>query len=91
MIVPRSRAHNGLRVLLGVFIVLVAHCAFGAQDAVPVTEITTKLLVFSTTVGNVVASMGPDGALLVGRRQSRALRASAASLRVGRSPPFGTW
>jgi cyclase len=66
MIVPRSRAHNGMCVLLGVFIVLVGHCAFGAQDAVGVTEITAKLLVFSTTAGNVVASIGPDGALLVG-------------------------
>jgi hypothetical protein len=66
MIVPRSRAHNGMCVLLGVFIVLVGHCTFGAEDAVGVTEITTKLLVFSTTAGNVVASIGPDGALLVG-------------------------
>ena len=30
------------------------------------TEITPKLLVFSTTAGNVVASVGPDGAFLVG-------------------------
>jgi hypothetical protein len=31
-----------------------------------VTEITPNLLVFSTANGNVVASVGPDGALLVG-------------------------
>jgi len=31
-----------------------------------VTEITPELLVFATTAGNVVASVGPDGALHVG-------------------------
>ncbi len=29
-------------------------------------EITPQVLVFATTAGNVVASVGPDGALLVG-------------------------
>lgn len=37
-----------------------------AQDGANVTEITPGLLVFSTAAGNVVASVGPDGALLVG-------------------------
>src|ERR1700730_3423854 len=40
--------------------------AISAQEAVGVTEITPELLVFATTTGNVVASVGPDGALLVG-------------------------
>jgi len=40
--------------------------AISAQEAVGVTEITPELLVFATTAGNVVASVGPDGALLVG-------------------------
>jgi cyclase len=54
-------------VLLGLLLALEGHGAFGAQqDAVGVTEITPTLLVFSTTAGNVVASVGPDGALLVG-------------------------
>jgi cyclase len=66
MIVLRSRAHHRMWGLLGSFVVLVGHVAFGAQDAVGVTEITPKVLVFSTTGGNVVASVGPDGALLVG-------------------------
>jgi hypothetical protein len=54
-------------VLLGLCLVLLGHCAFGAQqDAVGVTEITPTLFVFSTTAGNVVASVGGDGVLLVG-------------------------
>ena len=37
-----------------------------AQERVKVTEITPNVLVFATSTGNVVASIGPDGALLVG-------------------------
>lgn len=37
-----------------------------AQEKVSVTEITPNVLVFATKTGNVVASVGPDGALLVG-------------------------
>ena len=37
-----------------------------AQDNVTVIEITPQVLVFATTAGNVVASVGTDGALLVG-------------------------
>jgi hypothetical protein len=53
-------------VFLELFVVLVGHFAFGARQTVGVTEIAPNLLVFSTTAGNVVASVGPDGALLVG-------------------------
>jgi cyclase len=69
MIVLRGHAHRlvCICVLAGLFLALASHCAFGAQqDAVNVTEITPTPLVFSTTAGNVVASVGPDGALLVG-------------------------
>jgi cyclase len=69
MIVLRGRAHriDCMCVLLSLFLVLASECAFGAQaDAVGVTEITPTLLVFSTTAGNVVASVGTDGALLIG-------------------------
>jgi cyclase len=66
MIVLRSRSHQFMCALLGFVVVLVGHFAFGAEDTVGVTEIATKVLVFSTTAGNVVASVGPDGALLVG-------------------------
>ncbi len=37
-----------------------------AQEKVGVTEVAPNVLVFATTTGNVVASVGPDGALLVG-------------------------
>lgn len=37
-----------------------------AQERVNVTEITPNVLVFATSTGNAVASVGPDGALLVG-------------------------
>ena len=37
-----------------------------AQETVGVTEITPNVLVFRTRTGNVVALVGPDGALLVG-------------------------
>jgi cyclase len=38
-----------------------------AQETVGVTEINPTLLVFATSTGNVVASVGPDGVLLVGK------------------------
>jgi cyclase len=37
-----------------------------APESVAVTEVAPNLLVLSTNAGNVVASVGPDGALLVG-------------------------
>ncbi|HEV2205327.1 MAG TPA: hypothetical protein VGR36_02230 [Candidatus Acidoferrales bacterium] len=37
-----------------------------AQQQPTVTEVTPNVLVFATASGNVVASVGPDGALLVG-------------------------
>ena len=37
-----------------------------AQEPVGVTEVTPNVLVFATRMGNVVASVGPDGALLIG-------------------------
>lgn len=38
----------------------------GFQETVAVNEISPNVLVFATSTGNVVASVGPDGALLVG-------------------------
>lgn len=43
-----------------------AHVVFAADENVTVTEISPAVLVFSTSSGNVIASVGPDGALLVG-------------------------
>jgi len=37
-----------------------------APETVGITEVTPNVLVFATRTGNVVASVGPDGALLIG-------------------------
>lgn len=37
-----------------------------AQEAVGFREVTPNVLVFATRTGNVVASVGPDGALIIG-------------------------
>jgi|SRR5215467_1529286 len=38
----------------------------GAQEAVAITEVTPNVMVFATRTGNVIALVGPDGALLIG-------------------------
>jgi cyclase len=58
------RSFLGLLVLSFFGLAISSPCS--AQDGVGVTEITRTLLVFSTGAGNVVASVGPDGALLIG-------------------------
>lgn len=50
--------------LLALIFGVAAHAA--AQETIGVAEITPNVLVFATKGGNVVASVGPDGALLVG-------------------------
>ena len=53
--------------LAGLLVVIaIAATNARAQERVTVTEITPHVLVFATSTGNVVASVGPDGALLVG-------------------------
>jgi len=64
--------------------------SINGQETVNVAEITPEVLVFATTAGNVVASVGPDGALLVGTPPAASTRISAASLRVGLNQPPGT-
>jgi len=56
----------GVITLIPVTLALMGRSAIGAEESASVTEITPELLVFTTTAGNVVASVGPDGALLVG-------------------------
>lgn len=45
---------------------LAAQDASAAQQRIKMTEITPSVLVFATRMGNVVASVGQDGALLIG-------------------------
>jgi hypothetical protein len=40
--------------------------ASSAQEAVGITQVTPNVLVFATRTGNVIALVGPDGALLIG-------------------------
>lgn len=84
MMTPRNRALNRMDVLLGWLLVLLGHFAFGSQGDVAVIEISPKLLVFSTAAGNVVASIGPDGALLVGT-PSATSTASISSILASRT------
>jgi cyclase len=56
---------------LGITILLLSLGSMGdssccAQDLMGVTEITANLLLFATDNGNVLASVGPDGVLIVG-------------------------
>ena len=53
-------------VLIPLVLMLMDGSGIGTQETVSVTEITPEVLVFVTTAGNVLASVGPDGALLVG-------------------------
>jgi hypothetical protein len=61
------RMRTIVRVILLMFfaLALLGMCGLAAQDAA-VTEITPHVLVFSTSTGNVVCSVGDDGALLIG-------------------------
>ena len=62
----QSCALLGVIILIPAAVALMDHSAIGAEHDVGITEITPELLVFATSAGNVVASVGPDGALLVG-------------------------
>ena len=64
MFVLRISAVARIR-LMFVALGLLGSCGLAAQDG-SVTEITPHLLVFSTSTGNVVCSVGDDGALLIG-------------------------
>jgi hypothetical protein len=57
---------RGIYALVALSFLLVGNVALVAQAVVNVTEIAPNLLVFSTTAGNVVTSVGKDGSFLVG-------------------------
>jgi cyclase len=56
----------------------------GSQETVAVTEVTPNMLVFATSTGNVAASVGPDGALLIGT-PSAASTPQITSILAGRT------
>src|SRR5437660_1592814 len=66
MILLQSRILPGAMIAMSLVFGLMRCSLANAQEAVSVTEVTPEVLVFATTAGNVVTSVGPDGALLVG-------------------------
>jgi hypothetical protein len=88
MIVLQTCTRVRMIVLIPLVLGLTGNSAISAQETVAVTEITAELLVFATTAGNVVASVGPDGACLSVPRRQQAHRPLAGSLRVRPNRPF---
>jgi len=66
MTLPQSCVPLGMVGAISLVLGLMGCYSTNAQETVSVAEITPQVLVFATTAGNVVASVGPDGALLVG-------------------------
>lgn len=62
---PRSTGLS-TRTLIAFVFTLLFTGAGRAQETVGITEITPNVLVFATRTGNVIALIGPDGALLIG-------------------------
>lgn len=62
----RSRSVIVAQTILMFSLFTVPTITSAADEAVRTTEITPSVLVFSTSTGNVVASVGDDGVLLVG-------------------------
>src|SRR5437867_1192048 len=59
---PGLRGPVMMALVFGLLFARVGH----AQEKVSITEITPNVLVFATRTGNVIALVGPDGALLIG-------------------------
>lgn len=66
MTVARSRPLHTVAIPIAILLGLTASSAISAQETVSVTEVSPQVLIFATSTGNVVASVGPDGALLIG-------------------------
>jgi cyclase len=64
VLILSRRLHPSL--LIGLFLLIAGPQARAADEKVGVTEIAPGLLVFATSAGNVIASVGRDGVLLVG-------------------------
>jgi hypothetical protein len=60
------RSGSGVRAAMTAALVLGFASASNAQETASITEVTPSVLVFATRTGNVVALVGPDGALLIG-------------------------
>ena len=74
-------------VLLFTSLAMIPVLAFAA-DEVQVTEVTPTTLIFSTNAGNVVASVGPEGALLVGTPSASSTASISQILASRTQSPF---
>lgn len=71
-------------ILIPLLFGLLGASASSAQETVSVTEISPHVLVFGTSTGNLVASVGADGALLIGT-PSAASTASISAILASRT------
>jgi len=88
MIALGKHAHPHIRALLALSLALAGGFASAADNRVGVTELAPNLLVFATSSGNVVASVGPDGALLVGTPSAASTEAIRKILASRTKSPF---
>jgi len=88
MIALVKHAHRFLRIWLALSLALTGGLARAADKRVGVTELAPNLLVFATSSGNVVASVGADGALLVGTPSAASTQAISKILASRTKSPF---
>jgi hypothetical protein len=62
----RPRRCVGIAIAVALLMLMAFASARSGQEAVGITEVTPNVLVFATRTGNVIALVGPDGALLIG-------------------------
>src|ERR1700740_308300 len=60
------RPGSGVRAAMTAVLVVGFASASNAQETVSFTEVAPNVVVFATRTGNVIALVGPDGALLIG-------------------------
>ena len=76
---PVMQCNRYVQAVLACLLTMVPSVAFShprsASENVAVADLGPNLVVFTTSTGNVVASAGPDGVLLVSTRIGSAMRA----------------
>jgi hypothetical protein len=87
MTLHRNRIQRCICTVMGLY-ALMCMPALAAQKTVGVTEIASNLLVFSTAAGNVVASVGKDGAFLVGTPSAASTQQISDVLAARTKSPF---
>jgi len=88
MTLQPNRAKLPIHVVVLLPLLLLGQATLSAQATVDVTEIMPNLLVISTTGGNVVASVGKDGAFLVGTPTTASTPQISSILAARTKSPF---